>query len=148
MGLDDFTGGSTGKSKHKCYNYHKLDEQLESIVDDLQDRFPEEVKVDFIEASPRLKSYYGKAFKRFDENGLPVQYIRIKKSLAEQNDELTEAVIAHEMAHIFLYQNGFTDVTEKDVLFQWVCGRVKADPTDIYKGSRKWRDVIKPFMEM
>lgn len=147
MGLDDFANGSSNNSNLKRYNHHDLDEKMESIVDDLQHRFPEEVKVDFIEASPMLKKCLGKAYYRNKFADNMSTFIRIRKDVAEEGgDELVE-VIAHEMAHIYLYQKGFTDATEKSVLFQWVCGRVKADPTGIFRGSEEWDKVIGPFME-
>lgn len=145
MSLEDFSRGSS--HDHKQYNYVNLDNQLEDIVKELQSKFPEEVEVDFIEASPQLQSCAGKAYYRTNANLERTNYIRIKKSLAEENSERTKRVVLHEMCHVYMYQKGFTEVTEKDVLFQWLCGRVGADPTGIYEGSKEWREVIGPMLE-
>lgn len=149
MALDDFIKGVETSSSFKAFNYHELDKQLEEMVEEAQSRFPEEVDVEFIEASPQLQRYSGKAYKDYDDEGHQyVQYIRIKKNLAEKNNAETKRVVLHEMAHVYLYQKGLDHVTEKDVTFQWLCGRVMADPSDVFEGSKEWDRVIEPMLEM
>lgn len=148
MGLDDFKTNSL--HEHKAFNHTELDEKLESIVEECQERFPKEVQVDFIEASPQLKKHAGMAYRRSstDEDGNFKYsiFIRIKKSLAEKGGTDLKMVILHEMVHCYMYQHGI-DASEKSVAFQWMCGRVMGDPSDIFKGDKEWDKVIQPFID-
>lgn len=146
MGLENFTKGKS--NPYKQYSCFELDQQLEDIVEDLQDKFPDKVQVDFIEASPQLSSCVGKAYYRTNENMERTNFIRIKKSLAQENSERTRRVVLHEMCHVYLYQKGFTETSEKDVLFQWLCGSVGADPTHIFEGSKEWTHIIGPMLRL
>ena len=149
MGLDDFKNSSISKSSNKAFNYKKLDEKLESIVEQCQKQFPEKVEIDFIEASPKLKKHAGKAYRdqNIEDGRLEYSiYIRIKKSLAERGGDDLVMVVLHEMCHCYLYQHGI-GASEKDVVFQWLCGRVVADPSGLFRGDKEYDKIIKPFIE-
>jgi len=146
MGLDDFTTNATTESLYKSYNLEELDERLEEIVENHQDRFPYEVRVDFIEASPELKSHAGKAYYRNKGDGVH-RYIRIKEWVARQDNMYTVRVVLHEMVHIYFYQLGLTNISDGDKLFEWVCGRVMADISGVRENNNSFHQAIKPFLE-
>lgn len=147
MGLDQFQSKNAAEQQYKKYNKHDLDEYLEELVEHNQHRFPERVEVDFIEASPSLESTYGMAYYRRN-GGDKIKFIRIADWLADRKNRRLEMVVVHEMCHIFLYQKGFTDVNEKDDLFQWILGRTNADLTHMNYRSKKYEEVVEPFTNM
>lgn len=146
MGLDDFAEEATTTSEYKQYNLTELDNRLEEIVDNHQDRFPYEIRVDFIEASPELTKHAGKAYYKDDGNKRH-QYIRIKESIARDDDMQTVRIVLHEMVHVYFYQLGLKDISDGDKLFEWVCGRVMADISGVYEESNTFHQAIKPFLE-
>lgn len=142
MGLDDFASPNS-TSGHRAYTGHPKEEQLEEWEDELNERFPIDLDIEFIEVSPKMSKHQGKAFYRSNVN-----FIRISKQHIENDsDRKVKLTLLHEMCHVYFYQMGYKD-TGHDKYFRWVVGRVMADMTNISIDAKKWQDTIEPFYEM
>lgn len=141
MGLDDFK--DTSSNEREMYRDHDYDEKLEVMMENLQQRFPCELKIDFIEVSPRMTKTRATAYKRDGET----YYIRVSAEYIESaNDDRIMLTVLHEMCHVYFYQKGFSD-TNHDKFFRWVVGRVGASMTRTNTYSYKWQETIEPFLE-
>jgi len=128
MGLNDIVPEeqqqSNAEESYRQYSVHEYEDTLIGWIDELQDRFPEEVQVDFIEVSPEMTSTHGYAYRK--PGG--IQYIRIAEFVTEDYPQwYQKMVVLHEMVHMFMYQRGMDDVSDGDPLFEWVLGTVGAD---------------------
>lgn len=148
MGLDQFKQSETsvGAAHFRSFGKHEAEDVLNDMADDLQERFPEEVQIDFIEVSTSMTKCHGKAYRR-ERNGEWYQYIRIAERHLIQDDDRVKLTLAHEMCHLYLYQNGYSDITEKSPMFSWILGRVGASVTDIGVDSDMWQDLAEPMLE-
>lgn len=142
MGLEEFKGNTS--SEYKMYRGHEYDEKLDEMVEEFQDKFPVDLRVDFIEVSPRMSKHHAMAYKRPGSK----YYIRVSESFIERSSEKRiRMTVLHEMVHVYFYQMGYSD-TNHDKFFRWVVGRVGASMTNTSIKSRKWRQCIEPFLEM
>lgn len=140
MGLDQF---KTENSNNSYYGSHPADEKLNDWMDELQDRFPEPVDVEFVEVSTKMTKSHAKAY--YDE-GSGEKYIRIAEFIVEDYDEqYQKKVLLHEMVHIFFYQRRIRH-TDSSWLFLWVLGRVGADHGKTGPGGDDY-EVMKEFYE-
>jgi len=119
---------------------------LTRIVRDVQKRFPETIRLDELKVVEELDDELGVAVET-TRAGVVKRYIYIEKQLLERNDWLLEAVIAHEMAHIYFYQNGRPEMVDGHPYFEWVCGRVCAIQTDFTHEDHTFKELIVPFMK-
>lgn len=141
MGLDSFKTKSS--NKYKRYGHHEYNERLENWVDELQERFPIDLNIEFIEVSPQMTKYNAKAYKR-DGN---TYFIRVSERYTNlYADEAVKLTVLHEMVHVYFYQMDYGD-TNHDKYFRWVCGRVMASMTNMSVEDQKWKDCIEPFIE-
>jgi hypothetical protein len=152
MSLDDFTTESEPWKQYKKYSLTEKDKKLEAIVDELEDKFPEKLELDFIEASPAMDSNCGWAYQR-TEGGAKVRFIRIGEWLVDQGGSRLRSTVLHEMVHIFLYQNGFNNsnphkpsITDGDPEFHWILGAVGASISGVSTKSDIWKDVCEKFI--
>lgn len=141
MSLDDLFADQESEAKRKYKDEDK--EKLESIVEEYQRRFPEELDIDFIETSARMKSMHGKAY--YEPGGK--MYIRISEDFMHSVPiDRLKMVVLHEMVHIYLYQKGYKDENHSKY-FRWILGRVGGSFTYENIPNKKWNDCIKPFIE-
>jgi predicted SprT family Zn-dependent metalloprotease len=155
MGLTDLIDESTepGQSnqepdidtKHhrkRAYNPHHKEEDLWEMFEELQEKFPEEIKCDFIEVSGKMKNYNAKAY---DDYG--TQYLRFAKWFVESSsDERIKETMLHEMVHLYTYQKGYAgEVSDGSHIFKWLCGAVGAKINQVHMSERKWKDMAEPF---
>jgi len=143
-GLDKLVDSEIpGVQEYKQYGHHEWNDKLQSMVDELQERFPIEIQVGFIEVSPQMTRCEGNATNR--EEGY---YIRVAEFCVEQaSEEYVKTVVAHEMAHIYLWQLGHDDLTEKSAVMSWVLGQVGGTVSGYHEEARVWQDVCKPFLK-
>lgn len=142
MGLDNFKKSKS--SKNKAHGHHPYNEKLETWADELEERFPIDLDINFVEVSPQMTKTYGKAFySSYDQC-----YIRIAEYVVESKSEKeVKLILLHEMCHIYFYRMGYGN-TGHDKYFRWVVGRVMADMTNTSIHNKKWKDCIEPFFEM
>lgn len=142
MGLKDLVEEENNHGKRQ-YPEHPREEEFLEWIDEFQDRFPEEVGVDFLEVSPRMTKTWGYAYYREDS-----QYIRLSEYLVKNcPDSTIKRVILHEMVHLYSHQIGYGELTERDPLFTWVLGRVGAHVSGYSPSGQEWNDVVEPFLE-
>lgn len=148
MGLDQFRQNDVdrGAARFKTFGAHEADEKLNRMVEKAQQAFPEEVRVDFVEVSPHMTKHNGKAYWR-TRDGETYQYMRISEDFLSRSDDDIMLVVLHEMCHLYLYQNGCKDLTERDPLFTWVLGRVGAHLSGTHTHSERWKRVAEPMLE-
>lgn len=150
MGLGEFTnqGDLTVAEQHfRTYPTHEEEEKFEKMVEELQSRFPEEIRVDFIEISPKMTRTDGYAYFR-DRDGVSCQYIRIAEKALDYPDYYQKMIVAHEMVHIYCNQKGYGDVSDGDRFFEWILGRVCADINGTSYRTEEWNDLINPFLDI
>ena len=141
MGIDDFI--TEKQDRHKVYQSHDKDEKLEQIIDEYQERFPVELRVDFVEVSPRMERCNAKAYKRAGKK----YYIRVSENYIERaTEEELRRTVLHEMVHVYLYQKGYSDHGH-DKYFRWVLGRVGGSMTGSTIHDMNWEKCIEPFIE-
>lgn len=142
MGLDDFNSSSGSGYEH--YGHHEYNDKLEQWAEDMQERFPIDLNIDFVEVSPQMESKRGMAYRR----DYDTYYIRISENFIKfSSDERIKLTLLHEMVHVYFYQQGYSDVNHNKY-FRWVVGNVEASMTNMDITDKKWKDCIEPFMEM
>lgn len=147
MGLGDFSeipNQSDAERKYRTYPIHEYQDKLDNMVDELQERFPQEVEVDFIEVSPEMTRTWGYTY--YKSGG--IKYIRIAERLLSKPDEQVKMVVLHEMVHCYMHQIGYGDVSDNDDLFEWVLGRVGAHSSGRPFDADDWKDIAEPFLDM
>jgi len=143
MGLDRFVKQSS--DRHKIYGSHEYDEKLEQIIQKHKDKFPIDLKIEFIEVSSAMTKAHATAYSR---EGNSKHYIRVSEDFIESSsDERIELTIVHEMVHIYFYQQGYLNHNH-DKYFRWVVGRVMGSMTHSTIHEKKWQECIEPFFEM
>jgi predicted SprT family Zn-dependent metalloprotease len=141
MGIDDFI--TEKQDRHKVYKTHDKDEKLEQLIEEYQERFPVELRIDFVEVSPRMERCNAKAYKRAGKK----YYIRVSEEYLERaTEEELRRTVLHEMVHIYLYQRGYSKHGHGKY-FRWVLGRVGGSMTNSTIHSTKWEKCIEPFIE-
>lgn len=141
MGLEEFQTKS--QNDYKKYSNPKQDEKLEAWVEELEERFPIDLKIEFVEASPAMTKCRGTAYRKSTGK----YYIRISKSfMRNHSDRRVKLTLLHEMVHVYFYRQGYND-TAHDKYFRWVVGRVGASMTNMWTSNQKWQDCIEPFLE-
>lgn len=145
MGLGNFkkSGGTSEVEKYRQYGHREYNLELESMVDELQEQFPEEIEVGFIEVSPEMTKTQGFAYYKPEGN-----YIRIAEKVIESHsrDQIKRAV-AHEMVHLWMHQIGREDISDEDRIFNWALGVVLADVSGYHQNSQIWEDIAEPMIE-
>jgi predicted SprT family Zn-dependent metalloprotease len=142
MGLEDFK--SESDSHYKQYGYHEYNEKLEKWADEMEERFPIDLNIEFVEVSPQMNQTRGMAYRRDNST----YYIRLAEwFVGIKSDERIKLTLLHEMVHVYFYRQGYSD-THHDKYFRWVVGRVGASMTNMAITDRKWQQCIEPFLEM
>lgn len=146
MGLKDLVDESEQvsdvESRYRSFSYHPYEEKIEEWVDELQQRFPEEVQVDFVEVSTRMTKTQAKAY--FRDEG---QYLRVSERFVDtEDDEYLKQIVLHEMVHLYFNQIGKPEVSDNNALFNWVLGAVNADMSGTSPGHWKY-EIMEDFME-
>lgn len=142
MGIDDFIQNDT--DSHQMYGSHDYDEKLEQMVEELDDRFPVDLRIDFIEVSPRMEKHNAMAYKREGKK----YYIRVSENYIERATERQiRLTVLHEMVHVYFYQMGASKENHSKY-FRWVLGRVGGSFTRASILDEKWQVCIEPFLEM
>lgn len=146
MGLNDLIDESNQTSEaerqYRSFSYHKYEERVEEWVDELQSEFPEEVQVDFVEISTRMRKSSAKAYWRGEH-----QYLRVAEwSVEKYDDEYLKEIVLHEMVHLYFRQIGKGEVDDNSRLFNWVLGQVGADLSGTSPGHWK-HDIMEEFKE-
>lgn len=149
MSLKDLEGlgGRKQTSRFRRYGSHPADDTLWEMVDELQERFPGEIEIDFIEVAPHDVKYDGKAYWRTENEGV-YQYIRVSESALLKSEERTKRVLAHEMVHLYCFQNGHTDVSDGDSVFHWLLGHVEAQISHVDDEGSRWKDLVEPMIRL
>lgn len=146
MGLGDIVDEYESHNG-RAYPDHERQEELEEWLEELSEAFPEDLHVDFIEVSPKMTKYDAKAYwdKASEDRD---RYIRVAKSSMENyTDKQIKALILHELCHIWFYQKGHHDVTEKDERFTYVLGAVGASVSGVGHQDEVFKDTCSPFSE-
>ena len=143
-GLDGLIDeGVSDVQEYKHYGHHDWNSKLQSMVDELQERFPVEVEVGFIEVSPEMSKHGGLTYKKPEG-----YFIRISEYIiTNHSKEYVRTVVAHEMAHIYMWQIGRGELTEKSPLFSWVLGRVGGTVSGYSDECPEWIEVAQPFLK-
>lgn len=135
-------------AQFKTYGYHPKEDVLYDWADELQERFPEEVRIDFIEVSPEIESYRAKAYWR-PRGGELYQFIRFAQFYVEDApDWRIYRTLLHEMVHLYTYQKGYSeDVGDTTPIFTWLCGRVGTHINRYPDNMEMWQELAEPFLE-
>lgn len=142
MGLEDFK--SESDSHYKQYGYHEYNEKLEKWADEMEDRFPIDLNIEFVEVSPQMEQMRGMAYRRDNDT----YYIRLAEwFVGIRSDERIKFTLLHEMVHVYFYRQGHSN-TNHDKYFRWVVGRVGASMTNMKTSDLKWKQCIEPFLDM
>ena len=141
MGIDSFK--STSSNNREMYSEHEYDEKLELMLENLEERFPVDLKIDFIEVSPRMSKTRAKAYRRDGDT----YYIRVSEEFIDaSSDERIELTVLHEMCHVYAYVKGVSEINHNK-FFRWIVGRVGASMTHSSVYSREWIELIEPFLD-
>lgn len=138
-------GGSI-ENRFQQYPSHPDDGRINRMIEELQQLFPEEVRIDFVEVSPRMTKTHAMAYWR-KRDGEYTQFMRVGEHYTDVDDEELRRTVLHEMVHLFCYQNGYTDLSERSVIFTWLLGQLGASLSGIPESSQKWKDLAKPFLD-
>jgi len=131
--------------RYRSYKPHEKDKLLYELFDELEERFPEEVRCDFIEVSTRMDRCRAKAYYR---DGGTHLFIRFSDWYVEKESrkELKDTML-HEMVHLWCFQKGFKKVSDGSPMFKWLCGQVGTKINQVPKSSHKWEILAEPFVE-
>jgi len=148
-GLNDLLeehGGITQENQYRYYPYHEFEDTLWEWFEELENRFPIELRCSFIEISTRMSRIYAKAYYR--DHGETI-FIRFSKSYIEENpDWRIRQTLLHEMVHLYTYQIGFhEEISDGSVIFKWLCGQVGANVNQVRQNSQKWKELAEPFLD-
>lgn len=136
---------SDNKGPEGFWPPHEKDKMLQEMLDDLQDEFPEEIRCDFIEVSRGMERCSAKAYYR--EGGKSI-YIRFADWYVESRDEeKIRKTMLHEMVHLYIYQKGYSSISDGSDMFKWICGQVGAGINQVSRDTPRWNDLAKPFLE-
>lgn len=144
MGLGNFIEDNTPSNKDvnrfSTYSYDEREEDIWDWIEEFQDKFPEEVKCDLVEVAPRDVSYHAQAYwrKRGDTH---YQYLRVSETAFDDGEWFARSVVLHEMCHLYMYQIGMRDVTERSPMFSWLLGRVGAHVSGMRTEGDQWQEM-------
>jgi predicted SprT family Zn-dependent metalloprotease len=82
-----------------------------------------------------------------ERDGEYTQFMRVGEHYTEVDDETLRRTVLHEMIHLFCYQKGYRDLSERSVMFTWLLGRLGASVSGIDQDNKKWQDLAKPFLD-
>lgn len=135
-------GETTNNKRYRTYPDHERQDFIEDVVERRKSDFPGGVDIGFIEVSPEMTKTQGFAYYKPEHD-----YIRVAERVVEnQSDEYIEMVIVHEMVHIWLHQNGRSDVSDGTKLFEWICGHLGADISGTSPGQSDF-EVMREFLD-
>jgi len=149
MGIHDLEGvpdeGISNK-RYRTYPHTEWEDTLNEWFDGFQDKFPEEIKCDFIEVSPRITRAHAKAF--YKDHGRHT-FIRFSKDYLDRAEEKRiKMTLLHEMVHLYTYQHDRYEVNDSSHVFKWLCGRVGAPINQIpVKSNGVWGEMMEPMLE-
>ena len=154
MGLQDVEvdhgTGDTGTGQYPeafmTYPNHEIEEQLWEWFEELEERFPQEIRCDFIEVSPELESCDAQAYWR-ERDGESYQYVRFAEHHIDSPDWRLRQTLIHEMAHLYCYQNGFKELSDSSPTFKWLCGRIGAPINSVQGSSGEWLQLMEPMID-
>lgn len=146
MALDDFSFNQSIEDRFQQYPTHPEDGRINKMIDELQEMFPEDVRVDFVEVSPRMTKTYAMAYWR-ERDGEYTQFMRIGEHYTEVSDTFLRRTVLHEMVHLYCFQMGYKDVSDHDDMFTWILGRLGASVSKINQDSQMWQDLAEPFLD-
>lgn len=115
-------------------------------VANAQERFPEKIQVDDCKLDNSTDGTLARAMET-KKDGAINRHIAVSNELIEAPDWLLQAAIAHEMAHIYFYQNGYNYITDEHPMFEWVCGRVYGIQTNFNGKDHLFMELIVPFLK-
>jgi len=149
-GLDDLLEEEIGgvPENHPCrtYPYHEFEDKAWNWFEELNNKFPVDIKCDFIEVSPNMNSSW-RAKACYRNNGQH-QFIRFAKYYVESSEDWTlKRTLLHEMVHLYTYQQGHRDIGDGSIIFKWLCGAVGCEVNQINNTSPEWIDLAEPFIE-
>lgn len=143
MGFENFLEEyKDGSDNGGYYGWHKYNPKLKEWVEELEPKFPGGIDLQYIEVSPQLTRAFAKAYNKPGET----PYIRVaERVFPKYSDEQVKRMVAHEMAHVWMYNRGY-DYSDEDRVFNWVLGRVDADITYCEPGDEQYM-IIEEFIE-
>ena len=119
---------------------------LARILKSIKRRFPQDLVVDEIKVFEDLEGNMAEAVQTV-RAGAVNYYIYVDREVFESQEWIVEGTMAHEMVHLYCYQNGHTDISDGDPMFEWMCGRVGAIQTDFNPKNHMFKEMILPFMK-
>lgn len=144
--IDDKGGSKTDSSPvSPRYGHHEYNDTLSEWVDELNERFPVEVDIEFIEVSPQLSSNATKLYVKKIDGDL-YQYIRVKEGLWEDREWFARQRILYLMVSAYFNQIGMSNIGPANDEFKWVCGRVGAMTNPIDPTEDTWELGCTPFL--
>jgi len=149
MGIHDLTGvpdkNNGANHPYRTYPHSKWEDKLNEWFDDLEQKFPEEIKCDFIEVSSRIKRANAKAFYR---DGGKYTFLRFSQSYLEcEQDDRIKMTLLHEMVHLYTYQHDKYQISDSSAAFKWLCGRVGAPINQVSTDGDTWNEIMQPMIE-
>lgn len=149
---DDVSEESASGSKRR-YGHHEFNETLEEWVEELEERFPYDLNIDFIEVSPQLESNDARIYTDYDEDGRLYHYIRIRDGMWEGVDEDDESkywkarqAILYLMVRAYFNVLGMGDIGPNRDEFKLVCGMVGAATNPVDQNDDEYIRSVTPFM--
>lgn len=147
MGLKDLIDGEDNENsaRHRKYERHEREDQLNEWVEELQGRFPWDVPVEFVEVSTRMEKNAAKTYhKGTGENA--THYIRVAESTLETEEEMIKQYLLSCMVTIYFKDLGFDEVTTNSSIHKWVAGAVGCRINAVQTNSEEWREAAVPFL--
>lgn len=147
MGLKDFVEDESGSSSssYKRYGQHEANERLEAVIEANQEKFPEEIEVDFVEVSPQMTET---ALRTYTKGEYPdgTAFIRVSEGFLDHPEGLQVSILLNAMVTVYFWQNGQMDKAGSTDLYKWVCGRVSAQLNNLRNDEEAWYSVGEPMM--
>lgn len=148
MGLDSLVEENTSSTPHNYRKYgdHNFNETLEEWVNEFQNRFPIDVKINFVEVSPALNKNHAKTYVRH-ENNEQIIYIRVSENIIDKDDWYIRQILLHSMVNAYLMQIGANELGASHSIKKWLCGRVGCRINAVSMNSEEWKLIAEPFIE-
>lgn len=147
MGFEEFIDGEVPETKarnqYSTYPYDEREELVWEWIDELQDKFPEEVRCELVEIAPCDVKYNAKAY--YKENG--DQYMRVSESTFDKPTGIARSVVLHEMIHLYMFQSGWKHKREHSPMFKYLCGRLGAVHSASFSTSSEEWWFLQKFIE-
>lgn len=121
--------------------------ELEYILEDLKERFPEDIRVDGVVVVDDDEALTAEHHHMKGVSGVEASIIKINRDLAEPITWKTKSIILHELVHAYIAQHNMGHISDNDPLFHWLCGRVMAanDLQDLY--NHEYTELALPFVK-